>query len=150
MIIRGSRKKSQGGRQSFIDLWQLNQFIDSPHFRREGLHITSVHSPLGQYRHKGHIPDSSNGQLTFQNGRGDLLGSKIPFRLAQLPMSLQNWQSQSKSFATWRTCSYICAYPEQQLIEYLSTVLAAWQPWDLFSIARCWSQFWSHWSRQTA
>ena len=27
---------------------------------------------------------------------------------------------------------FMCTYPEQQLIEHLSTVLAAWQPWDLF------------------
>ena len=30
---------------------------------------------------------------------------------------------------------FICAYPEQQLIEHLSTVLAAWQPRDLYSAA---------------
>ena len=87
--------KSGGGWRPIIDLRQLNQYIDSPHFKMEGLHMLPSLLQQETYMAKIDLKDAyltvvvakdSQPFLAFQGREGDLFQFKVlPFGLCTAP-----------------------------------------------------------------
>ena len=83
--------KSGGGWRPIIDLRQLNQYIDSPRFKMEGLHMLPSLLQQETYMAKINLKDTyltvpvakdSQPFLAFQGQEGDLFQFKVlPFGL---------------------------------------------------------------------
>ena len=133
--------KSGGGWRPIIDLQQLNQYVDSPHFKMEGLHMLPSLLQQEAYMAKIDLKDAyltvpvakdSQPFLAFQGQEGVLFQFKVlPFGLCTAPFTFTKLTKPLVQFLR-RVGIHILIYlddmllsaqSKQQLLEHLSTVI---------------------------
>ena len=133
--------KSGGGWRPIIDLRQLNQYIDSPHFKMEGLHMLPSLLQQEAYMAKIDLKDAyltvpvakdSQPFLAFQGQEGVLFQFKVlPFGLCTAPFTFTKLTKPLVQFLR-RVGIHILIYlddmllsaqSKQQLLEHISTVI---------------------------